>query len=193
MIKIRDIVDAQFGLVLNRKEDKSMKSKIKYQVLQSKSVKDNAIELDNISWFHSKEEIDDNYITKIDDILFKVTEQFDIVLINESTSGLLVASNFIVLRVDRDKIYARFLHWYLGRPKIKNKIRLMTQGSSIIAIRTSDLLNLNINIPTLEKQKQIVDFLELAYDEIKLLKELLINKEVLYNQIPEKILKNKKI
>jgi restriction endonuclease S subunit len=192
-LKLNDIVDAQFGLVLNRKEDKTMKSKIKYQVIQSKSVKDDLIYLDNISSFHSKEEIDDVYLTKVNDILFKVTEPFDTVLIDEDTSGLLVASNFIILRVNNDRVYSRFLHWYLGRPKIKNKIRLMTQGTSIIAIRTSDLLDLIVNVPTLERQKQVVEFLKLADQEIELLRELLINKEILYKQIPEEILKNKNI
>jgi restriction endonuclease S subunit len=190
--KLKDIVDAQFGLVLNRKEDKSMKSKIKYQILQSKSVRDNKIDLDNISWFHSKEEIDDYYLTKVDDILFKVTEPFDTVLIKESTSGLLVAANFIILRVSSSKVIPRFLLWYLGRPNIKNRIRLLTQGTSIIAIRTSDLLDLTINVPILDKQKQIEEFLDLADKELNLLTDLLKHKENLYKQIPEELLKNKK-
>lgn len=191
--RIKDIVDAQFGLVLNRKEDKSMKSKIKYQILQSKSVKDNRIDLDNISWFHSKEKIDDNYLTKVDDILFKVTEPFDTVLIKENTSGFLVAANFIILRVSSSKVVPRFLHWYLGRTNIKNRIRLLTQGTSIIAIRTSDLLELTINVPILDKQKQIEEFLDLADKELDLLTGLLKNKETLYKQIPEELLKNKKL
>jgi|SRR5690554_2103492 len=188
-VKLKNIVDAQFGLVLNRKEDKSMTSKIKYRVLQSKSVKDNLIDLENVSCFHSKEEIDDDYFTKTKDILFKVTEPFDTVLINDATSGLLVAANFIVLRVKSKKIYAKFLHWYLGRLNTKNKIKLLTQGTSIISIRTSDLLELNIDIPALDKQKRIMEFLELSEKELILLKGLLNNKELLYKQIPEKLLK----
>lgn len=187
--KLKDVVDAQFGLVLIRKEDKNMKSNIKYQVLQSKSVKDNKIDLENVSWFHSLEEIDSDYFTRQNDILFKVTEPFDTVLITEETKNLLVAANFIILRVKSDKVYARFLHWFLRRASIKNRIRLLTQGTSIISIRTSDLLELNIDIPSLDKQKQIVKFLELADKEIELLNKLLENKKMLYRQIPEKILK----
>lgn len=192
LVKLSDVVEAQFGLVLTRKEDKSMSSPFKYQAIQGKAVKDGMILHEELSTFHSIEAIDPVYITKKDDILFKVTDPFDTVIIKPKEEGLVVAANYIILRVNQDKALPRFIAWYLNEEKTKYRIRELKQGTSIISIRTSELLKLTIELPPLDIQLKIVEFLQLADEELSLLKQLIQEKELLYRQIPNHILSEKK-
>ncbi|RLC39915.1 MAG: hypothetical protein DRH33_01470 [Candidatus Nealsonbacteria bacterium] len=69
-----------------------------------------------------------------------------------------------------NKIYNRYLYYFL-----KNSIRLLQflgKGSTFSEISISQLKNLQIPIPSLSKQKQIVAYLDSLSEKIRQLKEL---------------------
>ena len=138
------------------------------------------------------EEIDPSFITKKDDILFKVTEPFDAVMVKAEEEGLLVAANYIIIRTHTEKVLPRYVSWYLNERRTRHRLNAMTQGTSIIAIRIADLLDLSIELPPLDIQEKIVKFLELADEEIRLLERLIQEKARLYKHIPNQMLRGTK-
>ena len=57
-------------------------------------------------------------------------------------------------------------------------------------IKTKELEDLEIRLPSLEEQKKIVEFLDLTSKEINLLEELKNQKQKYYQEVFNNILKN---
>ena len=115
------------------------------------------------------------------DVLFAAKGTKNFATKHESTNGKCVASStFLVLRLKKDfrnRILPDYLVWYMNHPKTQEWIKAKARGSSIPSISKVDLMELEITLPPLEKQKVIVKIDNLQKTEQNIVKKIQLLKE----------------
>ncbi|QHW36000.1 restriction endonuclease subunit S [Staphylococcus ursi] len=89
------------------------------------------------------------------------------VIVSSKYSGAILPYNYTHIEVDREKVYPRYLvYWLNHSPKALKQIKLYQQGGSMIKKMTHKQLQaLEIPLPSMEQQKQIGD---LAHSRLRL-------------------------
>ncbi|WP_338360074.1 restriction endonuclease subunit S [Yeosuana marina] len=104
----------------------------------------------------------------------------------EQVMPAVASSMFIVLRqIDRNKAIPDFITWYINHPKTQTHLSRVSKGSSLPSINKSIIGELEISIPSLEKQELILTISKLRVEESRLkeciedLKDDLINEKLI--------------
>ena len=191
-MKLKNISTIRTGLVTTRKKATIVDSEIiPYKVITLKSFNPNgSLRVDNLDTFISKEKIKESYLTQVDDVLIRLREPNIAINITEENSGLVIPSFVASIRVDKTKVDNKFLTYYLNSTTAKRALNSSITGTAINMIKTKELENLDIQLPSLQEQKKIVEFLDLTSKEINLLEELKNQKEKYYKEVFNNILKN---
>ena len=190
-MKLKNISTIRTGLVTTRKKATIVDSEIiPYKVITLKSFNPNgSLRVDNLDAFISKEKIKETYLTQVDDVLIRLREPNIAINITEENSGLVIPSFVASIRVDKTKVDNKFLTYYLNSTTAKRALNSSITGTAINMIKTKELENLDIQLPSLQEQKKIVEFLDLTSKEINLLEELKNQKEKYYKEVFNNILK----
>lgn len=107
----------------------------------------------------------------INDILYSsvrpIQEHYG--FIDKEYNNLLVSTGFIILRPQKNKINPKYLYYFLTQGKITNKLQVIAQNStsSYPSITQDDLLNLEIDLPSLETQNKITFILSTIDNQIE--------------------------
>ncbi len=191
-MKLKDISNLRTGLVTARKKASAVDEEtFSYKAVTLKSFNRNGcLSVEYLDGFTSKEKIKKNYLTQYNDILVRLREPNIAVLIDEDNIDLLIPSLVATVRVDSDSVDCRFLTYYLNSTTAKRALNSSITGTAINMIKTKELEDLEIKLPSLEEQKKIVEFLDLTNKEIDLLEELKNQKEKYYSEVFNNILKN---
>lgn len=185
-MKLNQISSVKTGLVLARKEDKTSGSGSFYRQLNLRAVTDKGILLSELTPFYAKEELPLNYLTMPGDVIVKTSEPYTAVYITEEYSGFVIPSHFVIVRVDRDKALPEYIAWYLNKDRIKKSFAMACQGS-LKQIKPSVISETEIKLPSFERQKQVVEILNLSQRELMLMDELRVKKEAYYKALINKI------
>ena len=190
-MKLKNISTIRTGLVTTRKKATIVDSEIiPYKVITLKSFNPNgSLRVDNLDTFISKEKIKESYLTQANDVLIRLREPNIAINITEENSGLVIPSFVASIRVDKTKVDNKFLTYYLNSTTAKRALNSSITGTAINMIKTKELENLDIQLPSLQEQKKIVEFLDLTSKEINLLEELKNQKEKYYKEVFNNILK----
>ena len=112
-MKLGYIAVVRGGSVLRRKEA-TLGEAIPYRALSLRSiVPAGYIIADQLDVINAKETLNPEYITLLGDIIVRLTEPYTVVLIDAATSGIVIISNFVVVRTDPDIILPDYLTWCL--------------------------------------------------------------------------------
>lgn len=184
MIKLGKIVDIQTGLVLSRKQAKNDKETVEiYRQLNLKAIKnDGFIDRNLLEEFKANERLCEDYITRVGDIVVRLTTPYTAVLVHENNVGIVVPSHFIIIRTKSDKILPEYLFWLLNADKVKSKIVKNMSSTMIGAVKPSVYAALEIEEMSLEEQRKIADVYSLAKREIHLYEQLIDQKEQFYKE-----------
>ena len=191
-MKLKDISNLRTGLVTARKKASAVDEETYlYKAVTLKSFNRNGcLSVKYLDDFTAKEQININYLTQYNDILVRLREPNIAVLIDEDNINLLVPSLVATVRVNSDSVDSKFLTYYLNSTTTKRALNSSITGTAINMIKTKELEDLEIKLPSLEEQKKIVEFLDLTNKEIDLLEELKNQKEKYYSEVFNNILKN---
>ena len=191
-MRLKDVSTIRTGLVTARKKASAVDSEIiSYGAVTLKSFNPNgSLIVSNLDTFASKEKIKEIYLTQTNDVLLRLREPNIALNISEKYSGLVIPSFIASLRVDETKVDSKFLTYYLNSTTAKRALNSSITGTAINMIKTKELEDLEIQLPSLEEQKKIVEFLDLTSKEINLLEELKNQKEKYYQEVFNNILKN---
>ena len=191
-MKLKDISNLRTGLVTARKKASAVdRETFDYKAVTLKSFNRNgSLSVEYLDDFTAKEEIKKNYLTQYNDILVRLREPNIAVLIDENNIDLLIPSVVATIRIDSDSVDSKFLTYYLNSTTAKRALNSSITGTAINMIKTKELEDLQIKLPSLEEQKKIVEFLDLTNKEIDLLEELKNQKEKYYSEVFNNILKN---
>lgn len=191
-MRLKDVSIIRTGLVTARKKASAVDSEIiSYKAVTLKSFNTNgSLIVDNLDTFVSKEKIKETYLTQANDVLIRLREPNIAIYINSDNSNLVIPSFVATIRIDKTKVSSKFLTYYLNSTTAKRALNRSITGTAINMIKTKELEDLEIKLPSLEEQKKIVEFLDLTSKEMDLLEELKKEKEKYYSEIFNNILKN---
>ncbi|MCD7932702.1 MAG: restriction endonuclease subunit S [Tannerellaceae bacterium] len=113
----------------------------------------------------------DKHYLKPDEILLVTKGNHNYAAIYPS-SGLnyssIASSSFLVLTITDKTVLPEYLCWYLNYEQTQNKLKEFRKGTSIPSISKSLIEGLEIKIPALEQQKQIVELAQLIDKEYRI-------------------------
>ncbi len=176
-IKIQDIASIQTGLFAKP----SGIGELVY--LQSKH-------FDEYGQLHSvlhpdlvAEGISEKHLLKDGDVLFaaKGTKNFATVFENHNEPSV-ASTSFFVLRPTDNKILPEYLSWFLNHPETQILIKDKARGTAIPSIRKTVLEDLEISIPSIEKQRTVIQLSALVRKENELRMSILQQRKQLIQQ-----------
>lgn len=190
-MRLVELVSVKTGLVLARKQAKPASTAIaEYRQLNLKAINANGyIDACYLEKFYASERLKAEYLTQPGDIVVRLTSPYTAVLIDEQLSGVVISSNFVVIRTRGKKVLPEYLYWLLNTEKVKASIPLNVGSTMIGAIKPSFYAEMEIELLTLEEQRKISEMNMLAKKEIHLLERLMGQKELYYKEAIDKVQK----
>lgn len=119
-----------------------------------------------------KTNCDEKRITKLNDIVIKITPPFAAALVDNEHVGLLVSSFCMILNELPEDVLPEYLTAYLNSEAGVKQVTSSMSGSTISTISVASLKNISLPIPSLEEQKNIGEAFVRYIKNIKLTKKL---------------------
>ena len=180
-MKLGNIATVRSGLVLSRKQAREP-SNIRYPLLNLRSINPcGYVDLDQTYVFDATEYLSPEYLSQIGDVIVRLTAPYTAVLIDEITAGMVISSNFVIIRADRRKILPEYLFWLINTPKVKHAIYENTSSNMLGAIKAKYFSEFEIGLLPILKQQKIAAMNKLAIKETMLLRRLADEKERYYS------------
>ena len=178
-MKLQDLASVRSGLVLSRKQAKEP-SEYRYPLINLRCIQqEGTIQLKEADIYEAKEPLKEEYLSQSGDII-RLTAPYTAVLIDETTSGMVVSSNFVVIRVEDKSLLPEYLFWLLNTEKIKRKIYENATSNMLGAVNARFLADFELALLSVEDQRKISQFNLLAKRERQLLRMLADEKEKYY-------------
>jgi restriction endonuclease S subunit len=109
----------------------------------------------------------------------------------ETSEGLCVPSSlFYIIRAKPSKVIGKYLAYFLNSDKIQFALKNMATGTGMPSIPKKELVQLEIELPTITQQLEIVKLAEMMDEEIQLGHQLLKLKEQRKKGIINKMINN---
>jgi len=179
-MNLGNVASVRSGLVLSRKLSRE-RSPYCYPLLNLRAIhSDGYILSDGLEVFRAVEPLRQEYLTQQGDIIVRLSMPYTAVLIDTDTAGIVVSSNFAIIRSNQEQILPEFLLWLLSTPDIKKKIYESSSSNMLSAVRPTFFANLDISLLSLVDQRKIAQLNLLAKRESWLLKRLAEEKEKYY-------------
>ena len=191
-MKLSDMASVRSGLVLSRKQAREA-SEINYPLLTLRAINPGGyIDLNETDVYHAAEMLGGEYLTQTGDVVIRLTAPYTAVLIEEATAGMVVSSNFVIIRADRRQILPEFLYWLINTQPVKRSIYENTSSNMLGAIKAKYFSDFELAPITMEQQGFIADMNLLGMKESRLLRELAAEKEKYHALILERAYKEMK-
>lgn len=146
-------------------------------------------ETKNIRWIEAPSRAKQLVIKN--DIIFATTRPNlkNISVIDLDIENLTCSTWFCVLRTIEEKLYYKFLFYYIVTDLFQDKLTPYIRWAQYPAISDKDLKSLKIPLPPLEKQKEIVLHLDQVFEKNRVLKEKYENKLKDLEEMKQSLLK----
>lgn len=191
-MKLQELASVRSGLVLSRKQAKEA-SEYRYPLINLRCIQqDGTILLNEADIYIAKELLKGEYLSQSGDIIVRLTAPYTAVLIDETTSGMVISSNFVVIRVENKGLLPEYLFWLLNTEKIKRKIYENATSNMLSAVNARFLAEFELDLLSMEDQRKISQFNLLAKREGQLLRNLAAEKEKYYVGVLNKVYKRAK-
>ncbi len=157
--------------------------------LQAKHFDENGILRSSLYPDLKAESITEKHLLQNGDIIFaaKGTKNFAALYENKNRPAV-ASTSFFVIRLNenfQNKILPEYLTWYLNMASSQNYLKSRAVGSSIVSISKSVLDELDLSIPNLNTQKEILRITHLRNSEKKLQQQIEMLRE---KQIQQQII-----
>jgi len=101
------------------------------------------------------------------------------------------SSTFFVIRLKSKNVISEYLQWYLNTSKMQNVLSSMSKGSHILSLSKKSLSTIEINIPSIEMQQNVINIQSIWGQESALSHELLKQKKKYYEYLLLNLIKKK--
>ena len=108
-------------------------------------------------------------------------------LIDQNTEGLVISSNFVVVRSKGNEILPEYLFWLLNTPKVKYDIYENATSNMLGAVKARYFADFQIHMIPRAKQQRIAEMNLLAKREVSLLNQLAKEKEIYYAAVIDRM------
>lgn len=175
VIKLKDLCESKSGF-----QGKTGKGN-DFKIIKLKDVsKDEKISIENLETF-SSERINEKYLLRKNDILFKAKSGDNIAVLYEGNDKNIVASaHFFILNIRekyKNKVNPSYLTMYLNSEYAEEYFMSHSEGTVLSIVKLSSLLELEIKVPGMEEQQKLAQVYGLMIEEKVLMQRLLENRE----------------
>lgn len=189
-MKLGTVATIRSGLVLSRKLSREL-SPFRYPLLNLRAIHpDGYILPDSLEVFYATEPLRQEYLTQQGDIIIRLSIPYTAILIDSDMLGMVVSSNFAIIRLNQGYILPEYLLWLLNTADTKKKIYESSSGNMLSAVRPTFFAELEILPLTLAEQEKVAKLNLLAKREIRLLKKLADEKERYYAAVIDRVQKS---
>ena len=179
---LKEISQISIGILKNREFNKEGKNK--YEFFNLKDYEENTGIIEVVK---TDKDFEAKKIKK-GDLIFRLIYPNKVILVDDKIQGMLIPSQWCLIRLDENLINPTYLKWYLESEDGKNQILTNITGSTIQKIPVDSLRNLDIPLIDIKKQNNIEDLIKLWEREKRTIIKILENKELLYNDIIREII-----
>ena len=174
-LKLSEIATLQTGLVLNRKEARHEETTERvYRRVTMRSLNEyGVLKRNDIDVFPSIEELDPSVLTHKNDIIVKLFTPIFPTLVKEDAEGLVIPSQLVVIRVFDERVLPEYLRYYLSAPEVSELMLSIEGWRSQRTIKVGTFADLEIPIPSIERQRLIAEMTETDLFRKRLYKELI--------------------
>ena len=191
-MKLQDLASVRSGLVLSRKQSKEPVG-YPYRSINLRAIQSDAsINLSEVDVYQAKEPLKSEYLSQKGDIIVRLTTPYTAVLIDETTAGMVISSNFVVVRIESQAILPEYLFWLLNTQSVKCDIYENATSNMLGAVNAKFLAEIEVAVLPIKDQYKIAQIYLSSRHEIRLLKELADEKEKYYAKFLEQIYKKLK-
>lgn len=177
-VKLSEIVELNFGQYLRPTSEGAAK------YLQAKNFSADGDYLDNVELFMDNNDIQPKHLLRQDDILFVSKGMRFFAFKYDTFIGPAIASSiFYVIKPNINRVLPDFLVCILNHPQSLNYFNGASAGSSIPSIRKNELLDFEIELPSLDEQQKLMDLYYCHKEQMHLLNQLKNKKQDILNQI----------
>ena len=191
-MKLQGLASVRSGLVLSRKQSKEPVG-YPYRSINLRAIQSDAsINLSEVDVYQAKEPLKSEYLSQKGDIIVRLTTPYTAVLIDETTAGMVISSNFVVVRIESQAILPEYLFWLLNTQSVKHDIYENATSNMLGAVNAKFLAEIEVAVLPIKDQYKIAQIYLSSRHEIRLLKELADEKEKYYAKFLEQIYKKLK-
>jgi type I restriction modification DNA specificity domain len=171
-MKLKDAAAVRSGLVLARKQAKDG-GQYQYPLITLRALReDGTLITQSGDTYCTEEPLRPEYLSQPGDIVMRLTVPYTAVLIGEDTAGMVISSNFAVIRCREGAAVPAYLHWLLNTESMRRRFYKDSAGNMLSAVSPRVLAGMEIHLPALEAQRQAAGLYELARREAALLRTL---------------------
>lgn len=185
-MKLCNFASVRSGLVLSRKQAKES-TPYRYALLNLRAIRpEGDIDINQLDVYDAVEALKPEYLTRRGDIIVRLTAPYTAILIDESTSGLVISSNFVVIRTEHQQLLPEYLYWFLNTQQVKQQFYENTTSNMLGAIKAKFLSEFELALLPVEEQRKIAQLHLLAKRESQLLRQLADEKDKYYTGLLDK-------
>lgn len=182
-MKLGEIASVRSGLVLSRKLARENPVQ-RYRLLNLRSITpEGYIDMNETDVFDAKETLPREYLSQVGDIVIRLSAPYTAVLIDEESEGMVVSSNFVIVRTDPQELLPEFLYWLLNTSEVKHRMFENSSSNMLGAVKPKFFADYEITPLPIPEQQKIAAINALAKAESKLLRQLANAKEQYYESI----------
>ena len=182
-MKLGEIASVRSGLVLSRKLARENPVQ-RYRLLTLRSITlEGYIDLKEADVFDAKETLPREYLSQVGDIVIRLSAPYTAVLIDEESEGMVVSSNFVIVRTDPQVLLPDYLYWLLNTSEVKHRMFENSSSNMLGAVKPKFFADYEITPLPIPEQQKIAAINSLAKAESKLLRQLANAKEQYYESI----------
>ena len=182
-MKLGEIASVRSGLVLSRKLARENPVQ-RYRLLNLRSITpEGYIDLKEADVFDAKETLPREYLSQVGDIVIRLSAPYTAVLIDEESEGMVVSSNFVIVRTDPQVLLPEYLYWLLNTSEVKHRMFENSSSNMLGAVKPKFFADYEITPLPIPEQQKIAAINSLAKAESKLLRQLANVKEQYYESI----------
>lgn len=176
MVKIEEVAEIFSGQIMSRitsAGDKESDTVHPFRVIVPKAITSDGLILENeIPTEQVKVMPDERRITKVGDIVIKLSTPFDSATITEQFAGCLVPSFCAIIR-HGEKIDNDYLQAFLNSRFCKEQLKAKVAGAVMTILSIGKISDVNIPLPSLEQQKEIGANYRIVQKKIAIVKQII--------------------
>ncbi len=180
--KLKDIALVQMGLSFRSRIEPDADGNV--AVIQMRDLtEDNKLDYRTLTTVNING-IDERHLVECKDLVFRSRGRTTTAAIIDQEPGqAVVAAPLFLIRATSEKVLPEYLYWFINLPSSQAFLHSRATGTAMAMIGKSALDALEIPLPNLETQKQIVALADLLHKEQRLMRDLAEQKEKLVKAI----------
>lgn len=167
-----EITSGQIMTRLTAKDDESESIGTWKVVIPKAITSDGFISIEDMPEEKLKSEPPKDRITKVDDIVIKLSTPFDSAIVTEETAGCLVPSFCAIIR-NNGNLNLDYLRAYLASKYCKEQLKSRVTGAVMSILSIGKIKSIDIPVPNLDEQKRIGERYRSVQEKIVIMNQII--------------------